>query len=1187
MAMLGLPSRTVRRARLEGHAERLCDYALTAVSAGAGFGKTTLLRAWAQQSAAERDVAWLALDEADTDLRTFLNALENALAAALGAATVAGPLLDAGREEPAALARALANELSAKTAQRAREAVIFFDDFHVVQAHAAVRELVGGLLRTLPPRVHVVIAGRLPLDFSPVVKLRADGLVADFMQNDLRFTQDEALALLEGSGLEAAQRETFSELVRRADGWAMALRLSAQAAPVIEERSPRRRAATRRPLFAYLAEEVLRAQPPDVRTLLLDCAAFKTLDASMLECVLDVCDGGATLEALLSRNLYLEPAGDGYAFHELFREFLIATQTRERPERLREIRIRYARLLEERGDLISSVAQYLEAGEFVAATDHVAHVQFAIKYGENAERIDALLRQIPDGLKRDRPRLLQFEATAKRRLLDFDGAAATFARGRACALEIDDFATACSCAIEEGMLADDLRAGGHGTFERSVALFTEACEYARRCGPKSPAYEKTASLALGLAYSARFEYQRARPLLERAEALQRASPARPDVLTTIAVIHGWQGDWRRALEYAELSEDFLRGGGDAHLAGGSLKTQARAHCHLRDDVRRALALAQRAVEAELASNELDDLPEAYVVLARAYLAQTSPATERAHAALDEAQARLQRRPNRATAFDLQAVRCEAYLADGALAAARREMCAARAQAEANRDPHESAVASFLEGLVCNAEGQHQSAAERLASASAEFDRLHDAFYKGLCEIAALGALAHAGSLGEDAFLNALERLEGNEAALRCAPRTAAQLLAWSLRGGVACERAYSVLGEAMRAAPDELLALALDEEVPSAARVRAVRFLARERGDGERRPLLAKLARARDPEVAAAASTALRLLPREVAAPLALHVVGPLRIRIGEELLDERDARWTRKKAIEMLRVLALTEGAVPKSSMVAFLWPGRPSSAAETNLRVTLHSLRRALEPGVEGTGSYVDYDGQMLALRREAVAFIDAREAQIAFRQALLAHKRERFEESESLYARAIELLSGTPPEEDVAEWLTLHTENWRRMLLAALRASAELRLLAGGTHAAQAFIERALRLDPLDEESVSVALDVALAASDLERAKAIFVAYKKHLATELAATPGAELVAKYGAILKARSADRSADLTAREVEILTLIGRGRSNKQIAQELSLSPWTVSGHVARILRKLRVDSRAAAVAAAGGLLEA
>jgi HD-GYP domain-containing protein (c-di-GMP phosphodiesterase class II) len=51
----------------------------------------------------------------------------------------------------------------------------------------------------------------------------------------------------------------------------------------------------------------------------------------------------------------------------------------------------------------------------------------------------------------------------------------------------------------------------------------------------------------------------------------------------------------------------------------------------------------------------------------------------------------------------------------------------------------------------------------------------------------------------------------------------------------------------------------------------------------------------------------------------------------------------------------------------------------------------------------------------------------------------------------------------------------------------------------------------------------------------------------------------------------------LTAREVEVLRLLARGRSNKAIAFELTLSPKTVSSHVEHIYTKLGVTSRAAA----------
>jgi HD-GYP domain-containing protein (c-di-GMP phosphodiesterase class II) len=51
----------------------------------------------------------------------------------------------------------------------------------------------------------------------------------------------------------------------------------------------------------------------------------------------------------------------------------------------------------------------------------------------------------------------------------------------------------------------------------------------------------------------------------------------------------------------------------------------------------------------------------------------------------------------------------------------------------------------------------------------------------------------------------------------------------------------------------------------------------------------------------------------------------------------------------------------------------------------------------------------------------------------------------------------------------------------------------------------------------------------------------------------------------------------LTAREVEVLALLARGQSNKQIAQRLAVTPKTVSSHVEHVYAKLGVSSRAAA----------
>lgn len=64
-------------------------------------------------------------------------------------------------------------------------------------------------------------------------------------------------------------------------------------------------------------------------------------------------------------------------------------------------------------------------------------------------------------------------------------------------------------------------------------------------------------------------------------------------------------------------------------------------------------------------------------------------------------------------------------------------------------------------------------------------------------------------------------------------------------------------------------------------------------------------------------------------------------------------------------------------------------------------------------------------------------------------------------------------------------------------------------------------------------------------------------------------------------------AAGLTRRELEVLRLVAQGHSNQQIAAQLVLSEHTVHRHVANILTKLRVPSRAAAAADAAhrGLL--
>jgi DNA-binding NarL/FixJ family response regulator len=58
-------------------------------------------------------------------------------------------------------------------------------------------------------------------------------------------------------------------------------------------------------------------------------------------------------------------------------------------------------------------------------------------------------------------------------------------------------------------------------------------------------------------------------------------------------------------------------------------------------------------------------------------------------------------------------------------------------------------------------------------------------------------------------------------------------------------------------------------------------------------------------------------------------------------------------------------------------------------------------------------------------------------------------------------------------------------------------------------------------------------------------------------------------------------SLGLTRRETEVLALVAAGRTNRQIGQELFITPKTASVHVSRILAKLGVAGRGEAAAVA------
>jgi LuxR family maltose regulon positive regulatory protein len=427
------------------------------VCAPAGFGKTALLADWARGGG--RPVAWLGLDAGDSDPARFWRYAVAALDRARpGLAGRVGPLSPRSIE---GLVTALINELAADPRQD--EVLLVLDDYHLVDS-GPVHESVAFLLENLPPGLRVVVSGRAdpPL---PLARLRARGQLAELRAADLRFTPEEAAALLGGvvgsgltergvvgsglgergvvgsglgergvvgSGLgergvvgsELTAREAagpglpapaVAALVARTEGWAAGLQLAGLS--LRGHADPAGFAAafsgSHRFVLDYLADEVLDGQPAAVRAFLLETSVLDRLSGELCDAVTGRTGGQAMLQDIERAGLFLQPLDEArgwWRYHHLFADLLRARLQAEQPGRVHALHRAAATWCEEHDLADDAVRHALAAGDTAWAARLVErHVETLLGRSEGVT-LRRWLSALPAESVRDRPRLCLAQA---------------------------------------------------------------------------------------------------------------------------------------------------------------------------------------------------------------------------------------------------------------------------------------------------------------------------------------------------------------------------------------------------------------------------------------------------------------------------------------------------------------------------------------------------------------------------------------------------------------------------------------------------------------------------------------------------------------------------------------------------------------------------------------------------------
>lgn len=401
----------VQRNRLLEKLNQGLTHKLVLISAAAGFGKTTVLSEWAQQTTFP--VSWLSLDERDNDPTRFwiyvIAALQHSNANC-GEATLA--ML---RSPESVGFEAFLTPLLNEFAQLQTPLVLVLDDYHLITT-PVIHHALDFVVDHLPNQVHLAIATRVDPPLS-IARLRVRAQLTEIRADDLRFTDDEATAFLRQFLTKPLTAAQISTLQTQTEGWIAGLQLAMlslqsadQPVALIDSFG-----GSQRFIIDYLTEEVLRCQPPSVQSFLLQTSILEPICGSLCEAVVDdTVDGAAQLEQLERQNLFvvsLDRDRTWYRYHHLFAESLRHILYRSKPDRALTCHQHAAQWYEQQGMIAEAVQHAIAAQSY----DYAATlIEQELQTNENP-RLDAVilrhaLTQLPPDLFQHRPWLLVAKA---------------------------------------------------------------------------------------------------------------------------------------------------------------------------------------------------------------------------------------------------------------------------------------------------------------------------------------------------------------------------------------------------------------------------------------------------------------------------------------------------------------------------------------------------------------------------------------------------------------------------------------------------------------------------------------------------------------------------------------------------------------------------------------------------------
>lgn len=295
---------------------------LVLVVAPAGFGKTTLMMQWRQTLMSTPHpaiVAWLSLDEADSDPNRFLSYV---------ILTLDRAGLDLGHLPRLAQAQALDAQpqrtitaLLHALARENRQVTLFLDDYHCA-ANPPLDALVQALLEQGAPWLEWVVSARIRPGW-PLAQWKANGWVHEVSAHALKLTMAQTSAIL-GPDILPSELDHVYQIT---EGWAVAVQLArlwraSGDASLYGLTSFSGRVTD---IADYLTGQVVQRLPLECQAFLRDMALLERFNAELANAVRGRSDSAQWLMQLSHLDALLMPLDAGrqwFRHHRLLQDFL-------------------------------------------------------------------------------------------------------------------------------------------------------------------------------------------------------------------------------------------------------------------------------------------------------------------------------------------------------------------------------------------------------------------------------------------------------------------------------------------------------------------------------------------------------------------------------------------------------------------------------------------------------------------------------------------------------------------------------------------------------------------------------------------------------------------------------------------------------------------------------------------------